>query len=160
MILSPVPKWQLPVEGILVKIMYKVMRQFEFCYGHRLIDYPGKCAHPHGHNGLVEVELETKELNEQGMVLDFKKIKEELKPFIEEELGHKMLLRKDDPLINFLKEQKDPVFIMQENPTAENIAELIFNFAISKDLPVTRVRLWETSKCYAEVASNQPTTNN
>ncbi|MCB1213973.1 MAG: 6-carboxytetrahydropterin synthase [Deltaproteobacteria bacterium] len=133
--------------------MFQVTRQFEFCYGHRLLDYQGKCAHPHGHNGLVEVEFSGQDLDHRGMLIDFTDIKKELKDFIEEELDHKMLLRKDDPLVDFLKEQKEPVFIMQENPTAENIAELIFNFALSKGLPVSRVRLWETRKCYAEVTN-------
>ena len=30
---------------------YRVTVQIHFCYGHRLLDYEGACAHPHGHNG-------------------------------------------------------------------------------------------------------------
>ena len=35
---------------------FRVTVQIHFCYGHRLLDYDGACAHPHGHNGLVEIE--------------------------------------------------------------------------------------------------------
>jgi 6-pyruvoyltetrahydropterin/6-carboxytetrahydropterin synthase len=130
--------------------MYRVVKKLDFCYGHRLLDYQGKCAHPHGHNGIVEVEFSREELDRRGMVVDFMDLKKELKVFLDQELDHKMLLRKDDPLTRVLKEMGEPVFEMQENPTAENIAQLIFNYALSRDLPVTAVRLWETPSSYAE----------
>ena len=50
---------------------YRVTVQIHFCYGHRLLDYVGPCAHPHGHNGLVEIELESDSLDSRGMVFDF-----------------------------------------------------------------------------------------
>ena len=31
--------------------MYRVTRQIDFCYGHRLLNYAGKCKNLHGHNG-------------------------------------------------------------------------------------------------------------
>ena len=37
--------------------MFSVTRVFHFCYGHRLMDYAGKCRHPHGHNGKVEISI-------------------------------------------------------------------------------------------------------
>ncbi len=130
--------------------MFHVVKQLSFCYGHRLLDYDGRCAHPHGHNGRVEIEFSSEQLDARGMVLDFVDIKSEVKSFLDEELDHKMILRKDDPLTSVLKEMGEPVFVMQENPTAENIARVIFNFARSKGLPVNAVRLWETESSYAE----------
>jgi 6-pyruvoyltetrahydropterin/6-carboxytetrahydropterin synthase len=130
--------------------MFRVVKKLDFCYGHRLLDYQGKCAHPHGHNGMVEIEFSRVELDKRGMVVDFQDIKNEIKVFLDQELDHKMLLRKDDPLVRILKEINEPVFVMQENPTAENIAQLIFNYALSRDLPVSAVRLWETPSSYAE----------
>ena len=38
---------------------------------------------------------------------------------------------------------------MDANPTAENIAKLIFDYAASKGFPVVQVRLWETDNCCA-----------
>ena len=37
--------------------MYSVTKRIDFCYGHRLLDYNGVCAHPHGHNGMAEIEV-------------------------------------------------------------------------------------------------------
>jgi 6-pyruvoyltetrahydropterin/6-carboxytetrahydropterin synthase len=55
------------------------------------------------------------------------------------------LLHKDDPILPALKQGGEPFYVMDENPTAENIAKLIFNHARSEGLPVVEVELWETS---------------
>ena len=130
--------------------MFKVSIKLDFCYGHRMLDYQGKCAHLHGHNGTVEMAFAKESLDERGVVVDFIDVKKEMQRFLNEELDHKMLLRKDDPVVGLLKEIGEPVFVMQDNPTAENIARLIFNFAVSRGLPVVSVRLWETPTSYGE----------
>ena len=130
--------------------MYRVVKELSFCYGHRLLDYDGKCAHPHGHNASVAIEFGSESLDHRGMVIDFVDIKAEVKRFLDEELDHKMLLRHDDVLTQVLRDLKEPVFVMQENPTAENIARLIFDYAKGRGLPVLSVRLWETPSSYAE----------
>jgi 6-pyruvoyltetrahydropterin/6-carboxytetrahydropterin synthase len=128
--------------------MFKVTKHIEFCYGHRLLEYGGKCKHLHGHNGCVEVDIEADGLDARGMVRDFADIKAALKNWIDETLDHRMLLCKDDPILPALKERGEQYFVMDENPTAENIAKLIFDQARSKGLPVVEVRLWETpSSC-------------
>ena len=43
--------------------MYQVVKEIHFCYGHRLMNYDGKCAHPHGHNGKIEIELAAPKLD-------------------------------------------------------------------------------------------------
>ena len=78
--------------------MFRVTREIAFCYGHRLLDYDGICRHPHGHNGLVEVEVRSSELDKRNMVCDFSDIKRVVKGWIDRDLDHKMLLRHDDPL--------------------------------------------------------------
>lgn len=130
--------------------MFDVVKQLAFCYGHRLLDYDGKCAHPHGHNGLVEVKFSSKKLDRRGMVIDFGDIKKALKNFLDEELDHRMLLRQDDPLVKVLQEMNEPLFLMDENPTAENIAKVIFQYATQQGLPIVSVKLWETPSSYAE----------
>lgn len=84
------------------------------------------------------------------MVIDFVDIKKEVHAFLHDELDHKMLLRSDDPLVKVLQDMDEPVFVMEVNPTAENIAKLIFDFTRSKGLPVVSVRLWETANSFAE----------
>ena len=39
--------------------MYKVTKELHFCYGHRLMQYQGKCRVPHGHNAKVAIDLNT-----------------------------------------------------------------------------------------------------
>ncbi len=129
--------------------MYAVTKEIYFCYGHRLMNYEGACRHLHGHNGKVEVELQREELDERGMVVDFSDIRTVIKDWIDQTLDHTMLLRKDDPLIPLLKEKKERFYVMNENPTAESIAKLIYDYARSKKLPVTRVTLWETESSFA-----------
>ncbi|MFP6574748.1 MAG: 6-carboxytetrahydropterin synthase, partial [Pirellulaceae bacterium] len=42
--------------------MYYVTRQIDFCYGHRLLNYEGKCRHLHGHNGRAVIKIASGEL--------------------------------------------------------------------------------------------------
>jgi 6-pyruvoyltetrahydropterin/6-carboxytetrahydropterin synthase len=128
---------------------FRVTVQIHFCYGHRLLDYDGACAHPHGHNGLVEIELESDELDSRGMVVDFGDVKRDVKGWIDERLDHQMLLRKDDPLVGWLEEHGEPRYLMDDNPTAENIAREIFRHVEGKGFPVSAVRLWETPTSFA-----------
>jgi 6-pyruvoyltetrahydropterin/6-carboxytetrahydropterin synthase len=129
--------------------MFRVSREIHFCYGHRLMNYAGKCRHLHGHNGRVVVTIESEQLDERGMVMDFSEIKRALSRWIDESLDHRMLLRRDDPAVSSLQHLGEPVFLMDENPTAENIARLIFDQAAQQGFPVVEVRLWETPHCCA-----------
>ena len=132
--------------------MYSVTKRIEFCYGHRLLDYDGICKHPHGHNGLVEVEVRSGQLDKRNMVCDFSDIKRVVKGWIDRDLDHKMLLRRDDPLVKALQQLGEPVYICESNPTAEHIAKIIYQHAAGEGLPVVRVKLWETPTSYAEYA--------
>ena len=97
----------------------------------------------------VEIELSSARLDARGMVRDFDDIKRTIQRWIDETLDHTTVLRKDDPLIRPLREHGQRLFLMAENPTAEAIARLIFEYARSQRLPVTQVRLWETTQSVA-----------
>jgi 6-pyruvoyltetrahydropterin/6-carboxytetrahydropterin synthase len=135
--------------------MYRVTREIRFCYGHRLLHYDGKCRHLHGHNGRAVIALEAAELDGLGMVVDFTRIKQVVSSWIDETLDHKMLLHRDDPLLGFLKRQGEPVFVMDANPTAENIARLIFDFTAAQGFPVVEVQLWETDHSFATYSAGR-----
>jgi 6-pyruvoyltetrahydropterin/6-carboxytetrahydropterin synthase len=128
---------------------HTVTKQIAFCYGHRLMDYVGKCQHPHGHNGLAEITVRADRLDGRGMVVDFGDIKKAVKAWIDQNLDHQMLLRQDDPLVPVLREMGEPVFVMKDNPTAENIARAIYEQAAQEGLTVAEVRLWETPDSHA-----------
>lgn len=129
--------------------MFRVARDIQFCYGHRLLRYEGKCRHLHGHNGIARIVLEGKELDDRGMLIDFSDIKREVQHWIDETIDHTMILCRDDPLLPLLIERNERVFVMDLNPTAENIARLIFDHAAAAGLPIVEVTLWETENCYA-----------
>ena len=129
--------------------MYAVTKTIQFCYGHRLLDYQGKCRHLHGHNGSVEIELSSERLDPRGMVRDFEEIKQAIQTWIERALDHKMLLHRKDPAIPALQRLGEPMFLMASNPTAEAIAQLIYDYTASLGFPVTSVRMWETDRSVA-----------
>ena len=130
--------------------MHTIVKRFNFCYGHRLMDYAGKCRHPHGHNGVLEIELAGEQLDARGMLIDFGEVKARLVKFVDEELDHRMLLREDDPLAKALSDLGEEPYLMAENPTAENIAKLVFEQAELQGLPIAAVRLCETPDAWAE----------
>lgn len=129
--------------------MFKVTKIINFSYGHRLLNYSGKCRNLHGHNAKVEIQMFSEKLNDIGMVVDFVEIKNILQKWIDDNLDHKMLLSKDDPMVKILKDNDEDVYVMDTNPTAEAIAKLIYDYAVSKKLPVKKVKLWETETSIA-----------
>lgn len=89
--------------------MYYVKKRFEISAAHRLeLSYESKCSRLHGHNWIVTVECRSKELNSDGMVVDFTHIKEMVMDVL------------DHSVIND---------VIGMNPTAENIARWIVDRA-------------------------------
>ncbi len=129
--------------------MFRVTQEIEFCYGHRLLNYDGKCRFLHGHNGKAVIVLEGLDLDSRGMLVDFTDIKKSLATWIDATLDHRMILNEKDPTVDFFRQQHEPIFTIPDNPTAENIARLIYLFAKEQKFPIAEVTLWETTKAYA-----------
>ena len=136
--------------------MFSVTRELTFCYGHRLLDYAGKCRHLHGHNGRAVITLAAADLDALGMVMDFSRLKRVVGAWIDEQLDHKMLLHRDDPALPLLRQLGEPVYVLDVNPTAENIAKLIFDYTAGQGFPVVEVKVWETESCYAAYGPAEP----
>ena len=92
--------------------MFEVTVEAGFSSGHYLRNYQGKCENPHGHNYRVLVTLAGAELDQAGLLLDFKILKTLLKPVVDY-LDHQM--------INDL-----PPFT-EINPSAENLARYFYD---------------------------------
>lgn len=95
--------------------------QKTFDASHRIYeDYHGKCHNLHGHTYKVEIEIEGSP-DARGMVVDFNILKKLVHDFYD----HKIILHKDDPLVECLKRERQNIVILNKNPTAENIAKQI-----------------------------------
>jgi 6-pyruvoyltetrahydropterin/6-carboxytetrahydropterin synthase len=108
--------------------------------------------HLHGHNARACIKLRSDKLDNRGMVVDFGDVKKDIKAWIDDRLDHTMLLAQDDPIIEVLEQAGEKFFVMADNPTAENIAKLIYEYVVSLNYPVVSVSLWETDTSYAEYA--------
>ena len=85
--------------------MYFIKKTFEISASHQLkLSYDSKCTQLHGHNWIVTIYCKARELNADGMVVDFT----HLKQLIRDRLDHANLNE-----------------ILPFNPTAENIARWI-----------------------------------
>jgi 6-pyruvoyltetrahydropterin/6-carboxytetrahydropterin synthase len=134
--------------------MYSVTKEVRFCYGHRLLGHAGKCRHLHGHNARALIRLESDTLDPLGLVVDFKEIGDHVKSWLDAEIDHSLLLHRSDPVLPILQEAGERVHVMDENPSAENIARLIFDHVAKAGFPVVEVTLYETDSA---VASYRPT---
>jgi 6-pyruvoyltetrahydropterin/6-carboxytetrahydropterin synthase len=83
------------------------------------------------------------------MVVDFTDIKRRIKGWVDRELDHRMILRRDDPLVDALQKLGEPVYLLESNPTVERIARLLFDISREQGLPVSRVTVWETPSSWA-----------
>ena len=112
--------------------MFEVTVEAGFSSGHYLRNYRGKCENPHGHNYRVFVTLVGKELDETGLLLDFKLLKQVLRPVVDY-LDHRM--------INDL-----PPFT-ELNPSAENLARYFHQQTSLQlaELTAGRVRVKDTT---------------
>ena len=128
---------------------YTVTRVIDFCYGHRLLDYDGECRHLHGHNGRVEVDISANRLDHRGMVIDFADIRDTVKAWIDDNIDHRMILHEDDPLVPVLSDRGEQHYVIDRNPTAENIAAHIYESVVSDTMPISELRLWETPNSFA-----------
>ncbi len=88
--------------------------------------------------------MRTGSLDNRNMVVDFSDIKRIVKGWIDRELDHKMILRRDDPLVEPLRALGEPMYLLESNPTVERIAKLIYDKGRELGVEIVAVRVWET----------------
>ena len=118
--------------------MYELRTITQFGAAHQLRDYGGKCEELHGHNWKIEVYVKGERLDKDGLLIDFKLIKDAANRIIER-LDHK-----------FLNELES---FQEINPSSENIARYIYE-ALEEELSqenvtVSRVMAWESDSACA-----------
>lgn len=110
--------------------MYSLKVEGIFSSAHNLRGYKGRCEDLHGHNWRVEIVIKSEELDDIGLVLDFKSLKKEL---------HAVLDEMDHKYLNKL------AYFRKVNPTSENIAKYIYNKLKIKIPLLSSVIVWENS---------------
>ena len=110
--------------------MYTVRKVFKFEAAHQLQSAYSSCCKDtiHGHSYIVELFLRSVLLNDDGMVIDFGRVSDVVKPMIEK-WDHALFLphTKDEKQLDFLIASNKNVLIMPCNPTAENMAVMLFD---------------------------------
>lgn len=147
----------------------RITKEFKFEMAHKLSkSYTCKCQHIHGHSYRMMVTLINQELNDEMVVIDFTKVKEEFK-YIVDLLDHNFMIHKDDnaapELVKLAVEGNYPLLVASHNPTAEFIALVVYgeiekrfensNYELSK-LQGFEVEVFETATSSAKVSSLNP----
>lgn len=114
--------------------MYTISKEFHFSAAHQLYgleaDHP--CGRLHGHNYVIIVELQAKELNDTGFVLDYGELRD-IKQWIDNILDHQNL------------NEVLPI----DQPSAENIARYVFDMWHPAYPAMSAIHVKETPKTVA-----------
>lgn len=131
-------------------------RRLQFASGHRIYKHESKCANVHGHNYVVEITAQAP-LDSLGRVIDFSVLKRCVGQWIDDFWDHGFIVyEKDDEMLSALRVVGGKRFIMDSNPTAENMARFLLEVVCPQVLDgtgvtVVRILLRETENCWAEV---------
>ena len=114
-----------------------ITKQFKFEAAHSLPHHDGKCQNLHGHSYVLEVTV-TGPLattgSSTGMIMDFNDFSTLVQQEIIDQWDHQFL----NDLLPFAT-------------TAEHLAQECFARLEKVGLPVSKIKLFETAKCFAEV---------
>jgi 6-pyruvoyltetrahydropterin/6-carboxytetrahydropterin synthase len=105
---------------------------------HQLREFSGKCENLHGHNWKIEIYVTGRELGSNGILIDFRLVKDR---------AHKIIQELDHTFLNDLKPFEEI------NPSSENIARFVFS-SLSRELDtdqikVSKVTAWESDSACA-----------
>lgn len=116
--------------------VYEIYVKDHFSAAHALDGYDGNCSKIHGHNWIIEIFVQCRQLNAIGIGIDFRDVKESVK---------KILKKVDHTHLNTLDIFKDI------NPTSENIARFLYGeletHLNTPYIKVSKVKVSETPGC-------------
>ncbi|MEI6609392.1 MAG: 6-carboxytetrahydropterin synthase QueD [Deltaproteobacteria bacterium] len=123
--------------------MYEVTIIKSFSAAHLLTQIGGKCEELHGHNFKVEVTLAAPNLNESGLLIDFRIVKKWLNEILDQ-MDHKHL--------------NELPYFAGLNPSAENIAKYIYDQMKLKikesQVRIARIKVWESENAVVTYIEN------
>ena len=114
--------------------MFELTINVNFEAAHYINNYSGKCSRLHGHNWKVEVNIYGSQLDELGMLVDFRDLKATV---------NKIMLKLDHYCLNEIEP------FCRINPTAENIAKYIYEQLeetpeFLQNVKLRSVKVWES----------------
>lgn len=122
--------------------MYELAVESQFDSAHNLRRYDGACENLHGHTYRVQIFYQGTQLDDRGILVDFKRLKTTLGEVVSY-LDHRYL--------NELPE------FQEQNPTAENIAETVFRkMRELMDSGIVKATVWETPTSSASYWESEP----
>jgi len=136
--------------------MHIITKILTFDSAHRLMNHKGKCKNLHGHTYKLEVSLTSNKLTPDGMVVDFTILKNLVQKWVDDNLDHSTILNKDDrKVIEFCQKMGFRSYLINGEPTAENMTQVIYDQikrvldankdVLLDDLKISYIKLWETS---------------
>jgi len=132
--------------------MYTLKTEASFDSAHFLSGYEGKCANIHGHRWLVEIEVGSQDLNNEGntrgMIVDFSDLKKDLKK-LADNFDHSLIIEKGSlkkKTIEVLEDEKFRIIQVDFRPTAENFAKYFYDEIAKKGYKVFKTTVYETPK--------------
>lgn len=151
-----------------------ITRRLEFDAGHRIPDHKSQCRHLHGHRYAVEITLSGDIIHQagdaaNGMVMDFSDVKHLARQHLVDAWDHAFLVYVGDhQVVAFLQSMPGhKTVVLDQVPTAENLAELAFAVldaayqdVYGNHLQLQRVRLYETPNCWADALRPTKTGSN
>lgn len=145
--------------------MLTITRKLEFDAGHRIPDHASQCRNLHGHRYTLLITL-TGELvlkegeSDNGMIMDFGDIKALANLHLVNKWDHAFIVYENDSMVRvFLESLPDhKTVVIDRVPTVENLAKAAFDILkdvyqdrFGRHLALTKVTLYETPNCWAEV---------
>jgi len=138
----------------------RISKEFTFDMAHALLGYDGLCKNIHGHSYTLVVTVIGSPLQDDaspknGMLIDFKDLKNIIKQQIIDRFDHALVLNRLTPkdLLDMLMKNYDKIVLLDYQPTTENmIADMAgqIQHLLPKSLKLFSLRLRETPTSYAE----------
>jgi len=149
--------------------MLTITRKLEFDAGHRIPDHNSQCRNLHGHRYTLEITLTGQVVEhdgyaDNGMIMDFSDVKALARENLVDLWDHAFLVyEKDVKVKEFLESLPNhKTVVLNRVPTVENLARIAFDIlkAVYQDrystgLSLSKIKLFETPNCWAEIGAGE-----
>ncbi len=143
-----------------------ITREIGIDAGHRVTYHGSKCRNLHGHRYTIQATCAgplALEGAEEGMIIDFGFLKEEMMAEIDAPCDHGLILWQKDPILSiFSVDMGLKIYILPVVPTAENLARHWFERLAPRVRERTqgratlkRIRVLETPNCWADYSEQE-----